>query len=298
MRSSPPPRVALLALSLGVLLAVPRPAAAQGAAALEQAEARLAAGDAAEARRLVNAWWQAAGEGGGGSERSRGLALRARLAVDSEAAERDWLAIILGYPAAREAPSALLHMGQLLLGRGEAERSSAYLSRLVMDYPGHALRPDAFLWLARARRVAGHAEGACLAVAEGLAAAPDAELRALLGVEEARCPDGLRATVRVPAGEARPPARPSAPAAGAEAGDWAIQAGAYRSAASASTLVRRLEAAGFQPRLVSVPGSQLVRVRVGRFGSAAGASALRARLAAAGFEAVVVGDAGRERPAR
>lgn len=295
--------------ALALLLLPPTGVAAQGTAALEQAEARLAAGDAEEARRLVNAWWRAAEAGGGGTERARGLALRARLSTDTDAAERDWLALVLGYPASREAPAALLRLGQLLLARGEAQRASAYLERLVADYPGHPLRGDAFLWLGRARRAAGHTEGACLAVAEGLAMSPDAELRALLGVEEARCPDSLRLSQRPPAPAARMPTpraaagtptpRPAAaPPTSSEAGAFAVQSGAYRSAGAAAALARRLDAAGFDARLVRVSGSELVRVRVGRFASVAEASAVRARLAAAGFEAVVVGDVARERSPR
>ena len=299
-------RVAVAVAALGLLLPTAR-AAAQGSAALEQAEARLAAGDAAEARLLVAAWWRAAEAGGGGMERPRGLALRARLSTDTEAAERDWLALVLGYPASREAPTALLRLGQLLLARGEAQRASAYLERLVADYPGHPLRGDAFLWLGRARRAAGHTEGACLAVAEGMAMSPDAELRALLGVEEARCPDSLRLSrppsaapaARAPtprAAAGTPSSSPAArPPASSDAAGYAVQSGAYRSAGAAAALARRLDAAGFDARLVRVSGSELVRVRVGRFGSVAEASAVRARLAAAGFEAVVVGDVARER---
>jgi cell division protein FtsN len=55
---------------------------------------------------------------------------------------------------------------------------------------------------------------------------------------------------------------------------------------------------GLEPRLVRVPGSDLVRVRVGRFQDGGEAMDLRERLRGMGMEAIIVQDASREAPPR
>jgi hypothetical protein len=77
-------------------------------------------------------------------------------------------------------------------------------------------------------------------------------------------------------------------------GSFAVQAGAFSDRSRADDLAARLREAGFEPRLVVVEGSDLVRVRLGRFMDAAGATRVHDALVGAGFEAMVVGDAGRE----
>ena len=58
----------------------------------------------------------------------------------------------------------------------------------------------------------------------------------------------------------------------------------------------RLRSAGLVPRLVTVPGNDLMRVRVGAFSAQTEAASLRERLRSDGFDAVVVNDATRESP--
>lgn len=67
------------------------------------------------------------------------------------------------------------------------------------------------------------------------------------------------------------------------------------SAARARTLLSRVADAGVEGgRLVTVPGSELVRVRVGVFDSAEGAGAILKRLQDLGFTAALARDAHRE----
>ena len=73
-----------------------------------------------------------------------------------------------------------------------------------------------------------------------------------------------------------------------------MQLGAFSSEARAHTLVAEAQKAGFEARLVHMPGSRLVHVRVGRFDSGSEASELLKRLQDLGFTAAVVRDANRE----
>lgn len=239
----------------------------------------MAAGDIPGARSLVEQWWSGQPPTRPGEERARALYLRARLAEDGRSAEEDYLALVLGYPMSSLAPESLLRLGQLLLSAGEHARSEGYLQRLVNDYPGHPLHGDGFYWLARARRAAGKTSAACQAARSGLRTGVDAELYALLGAEAAGCPE-----------REAPRSAPVAP------GDYSVQMGAYRSAGNASALLRHLRSRGLDPRLVTIPGSDLVRLRVGRFTDSREAAVLRARLVTQGFEAVVVDDVARETP--
>ncbi|MFW6078694.1 MAG: SPOR domain-containing protein, partial [Gemmatimonadota bacterium] len=71
--------------------------------------------------------------------------------------------------------------------------------------------------------------------------------------------------------------------------------GAFRRERGAEALADRLRDAGYRPRLVYVPGSTLLRVRVGRFEARDQAAELARRIEADGFPVVVVRDAHRER---
>jgi hypothetical protein len=79
-------------------------------------------------------------------------------------------------------------------------------------------------------------------------------------------------------------------------GRWTAQVGAFRAVAGARTVAARLERAGFAARVVRLPESELVRVRVGRYATSAAAAATVRALGAAGFAAVVDGNARAELP--
>ena len=223
-------------------------------------------------------------------ERDRATAdlLAARLESDGVAAQHAYLGLALAHPFGSLAGLALLRVGQAAVLQGDTAAAIVYLNRLVDDFPGGGHGPEARLWLSRAHFLAGRADAGCQAARDGLAAGASAEVQRLLRIQEARA--CARAVVARPADGAA-----GVPVAGAPAGaPWAVQSGAFRSRTGADALVVRLERAGLQPRLVRVPGSELMRVRVGAFASAAEAVRLRDRLRDAGFDAVVVDDAARE----
>ncbi|MBM4019198.1 MAG: tetratricopeptide repeat protein [Planctomycetes bacterium] len=74
------------------------------------------------------------------------------------------------------------------------------------------------------------------------------------------------------------------------AGAFAVQTGAYATAAAAQQEAARLRAAGFEPRIVQTGrnGQALSGVRVGRAATYAEAQTLAQRLLSAGFSALVV----------
>lgn len=77
-------------------------------------------------------------------------------------------------------------------------------------------------------------------------------------------------------------------------GAFTVQLGAFSSRGRAEALQRRVSDAGFDARLVTVPGSPLIRVRVGVFDAQQGADAILKRLQDLGFTAAVARDANRE----
>jgi cell division septation protein DedD len=291
------------------------PPAALGAQTptLERVDSLIAAADYETARATIEAW--AAGRSGRmtGAQQARGLMLRGQLARSPAEAEPHYLALVLGYPIAPEAPRALLRLGQGLLMTGEPARAVGYLQRFVADYPGHPERTVGLLWLARARTAARESAAGCAAARQGLADTRDPDLVAMLRVEEdvacAGTAGGQPARAQpaapppaAPSPAARPPAttpasaaRPATTPAAATTGRFSAQVGAFRQQQSVDDMVARLRRAGYEPRIAMVPGSSLIRVRVGRFATQGDAARQVARLKGNGFDAVVANDANQER---
>lgn len=266
---------------------------------LARVDSLVTAGAYDDARTILDQWWSARDEFDvPGSDMARALMLRARLAPDAETAEPDYLAIVIGYPTSAFAPEALLRLGQGLLATGDATRAAAYLERLVADYPGRPERLTALLWLARANNAARKPAAACTAARMGLQDARDPDMRAMLEIEAgASCAVGA-ASPETPAPapvRAEPASEPADAPAPIADGTIAVQTGAFRLRESADRLMDRLREAGYQPRLVRLPDSDLLRVRVGRFGAEDPADRLVARLRDQGFDAVVVRDVATER---
>jgi cell division septation protein DedD len=278
----------------------PSPATAQQLP-LRQIEALASGGDYTGARRALDRWLDAPPPAEAGL-RPRALMLRAGLFEDPREAERLYLAVALDHPLSDEAPHALLHLGQGLLATGDAARAVAYLERLAADYPGSPHRQTGRLWLARSYRALGRPADACTlgrALLQEVAAT--AESRPLVQHEtELACrqvPATAQAATPAPARAATPAATPATTRARAEAGAgrFGVQAGAFRQPDGAEALAAELRRAGYDPRLVLLPGSTLIRVRVGRFAAQAPAAALVRELESRGFAALLVSDADRER---
>ena len=289
-------------IALPLLVAALAPAEAQ-VPTLDRIDSLVTAGAYDSARTVLDRWWSARDEFEvPGSDKARALMLRARLAPDLETAEPDYLAVVLGYPTSPHAPEALLRLGQGLLATGDATRAAAYLERLVADYPGRPQRALGLLWLARANTAARRPQSACNAAREGLQSTSDSDLRAMLQVEAgASC--AVRTEPAEPVERAAPEPRRADPAdapdppqqAESASGSLGVQTGAFRYRESADRLMAQLREAGHDPRLVRLPGSDLLRVRVGRFEAADEAEALVTILRDQGFDAVLVRDVADER---
>ncbi|HSH44218.1 MAG TPA: SPOR domain-containing protein, partial [Longimicrobiales bacterium] len=304
------------------------PAAAQ-VPTLDRVDSLITAGDYEQARATIQRWWSAREAFDvPGSDRVRAHMLRAALQPRIQDAESDYLAVILGHPTSQDAPRALLRLGQGPLADGQYNRAAGYLERLVAEYAGRPERAAGVVWLAQAQLHSRRTAAACRSAAEGLEAQPgrDPDQRELLRqVREAACGDGGAVVAgNGPADESgqgggpdRPETVPGVDGAapqgaeragqgstggaepgaesGAETGRFGAQAGAFRHRDGADDLVEALRGRGHQARIVLVPGSDLLRVRVGRFGSAGEAARAVEALKAAGFDAYVVRDVSEER---
>jgi hypothetical protein len=236
------------------------------AQSLERVEALASEGRAFEAREELAGWWEEEAPGASRSELQRGIWHRARLTEDADAAVREYLGLVVEYPGGAYSDRALSRVAQDAEMRRDWARAAHLWETLVRNYPQSPLREGASAWLERHR---AEAEGA-----RSGSASPDA--RAV----------PTDSSVADPPSPASPPLPPQ--------GDYAIQLGAFSSLGAARALERRVREAGLDPRLVKVPGTDLVRVRVGRFVAAADADSLRARVRSLGLEAMVVSDASNE----
>lgn len=167
----------------------------------------------------------------------------------------------------------------------EVEGAELDYRRLVLEYPGGPYTDRALLRLGLLAHAADRMVEARELFARLLRDHPGSELRG-----EA---EGWLARYGAPAAPSGAGGVPSPPA---ESGGWAVQLGAFSTPAGARTVADRARAAGFEPRLVRTPGSDLVRVRVGRFPDEASARGLLERVRARGLEATLVSDAHRETP--
>jgi hypothetical protein len=287
------------ALVLAALLALApaAPVAAQDDG-LARVEALLQAGRISDARERLARWRTEEEADASGRARARALLLEARLTTDPAAAEASYLGVVYGYPASPEAAEALLRLGQGALTVGEPVRAVGYLERLVRDYPGTAARGIGLLWLARAQRAGGLADQACATAVQAVAAAEDALLTLAEAERAAACAsDGAPAPLPPPAGRpGAPPGGVGAAVGGASEGAWSVQVGAFSGLDRARSVAERLEGVGFGARVVRLPDSRLVRVRVGRYGTRQAAEAAARAVVEAGFEAMAVGDARDELP--
>lgn len=305
------------------LLLIATAAAAQGTdTELARIDSLVTAGELSVARARLRAWRDAHPPGPGGPGRGTqayALFLQGRLATDWTGAEDAYLRVVLGYPTSQQAPHALLLLGKGLLAAASIDapstaaiRAVSYLERLSNDYPGHPLHDEAQIWLARAHADAGNTRQGCAVLRQALdrrtqpardddmrtawesmcseavvaaeppvSAAPDSALRR----EQIPPPvvsqrDTVRTTERE---DTRPP------------GSFTVQVAAMRSRDGARTIAGQLEALGFNPRVVDLRGSGLIRVRVDVFHTEREAESLAARIRQHGFEAIVASDVLRER---
>lgn len=246
--------VVLVALSLGAAWSPGLDAQDTAAAGLDRVQVLLDEGRVDNARRAYEAWWDRWSAEAPRDQQQRSLWLRALLSIDPAEAELDYRRLVLEYPGGPWTDGALLRLGYAAEARGSAAEAREHFQRLVRDHPGSPHVAEAN------RRLA-------------------AERPSLTG------PDAPRAVPVSPA----PAAAPAAPS-----GPWAVQLGAFSAMSGARGVADRARSAGYQPRLVVIPGSPLIRVRLGGFPDEAGARTLLVEVRGRGLEATVVSDALRE----
>ena len=262
-----------LVLALGVLAGAPPAWAQETVSSLDRVEELAGQGRAKEAREMLLAWWSGSGGSASRRETQRGLWLRGRLTVDAAQADLDFRRLIIEYPGGPYSDLALFRLAQSAYAAGDSVTAVEQVDRLAREYPSSAARREAEAWLATAGPVPPWFRPA----AEGPAVADS--------------PMGDSVTseaVTAPAPEAHPEA--GLPARGR----FTVQLGAFSSEGRAEALRRRATDAGFEARLVTVPGSALIRVRVGVFDAQEGADAILRQLQDQGFTAALARDAHRE----
>lgn len=253
-------------LLLAMALAVPTGSgmvAAQQPGSLDEVEALMAEGRIIRAREVLLGWMDSRLSSASRDDRQRSIWLRGKLTVDPSMAEADFGRLVLEYPGGPYSDDALFRLGLSAELRGDRTGARSHLEALVRDYPASPLARDAEVWLGKLRAestspVAGAPRGAA---ADSGAVAP--------------------ATAAPPAGLGPTEASLS----------FSVQLGAFSSLERALTLADRLTQAGYEARVVLIPGNELVRVRVGRFPTRQAAEAQALELEAGGFEVRVVADA-------
>lgn len=270
-------RGALPALVLLLALAA-TPLTSQEPPTLDRVEELARLGRTAEAREVLSAWWVETASGGSRRDMQRAIWLRGRLTPDPAQAELDFRRLVVEYPGGPYSDQALLRLAQAVYAAGDSAEAAAMVERLGREYPTSPVRREAEVWMATAGPVP---QG----VTAGRPASPGVDTAAA-----APPPTAEPAPV--------PPAGEQAAAAAPSSARFAVQLGAFSSRERAETVLRRVAEAGFEGRLVLVPGSDLVRVRVGAFDTQEGAGAILERLRERGFTAAVARDAHLETPVR
>ena len=265
-------RLSALILAVGVAV----PVGAQES--LEVVDSLALAGRADEARTVLESWWQSQRVRSSRRDRQRGLWLRAILTVDPRMAGLDFQRLVLEYPGGSYSDEAMLRLGLISAAAEDLPRAAGYFRTLVTEYPRSPQRRQAEEWLSE------HV----VAVEEAEAAAREEEAE----VREAE------AEVREAAADAdaREPDVDSPDRAEMASPRYAVQVGAFESEERARSLLAAVNASGFRARIVRVPGSALVHVRIGTFLDRTGAAELMVRVRRRGHEATIAVDVAGEEP--
>jgi hypothetical protein len=160
--------------------------------------------------------------------------------------------VSIEYAQSPWADDALLRVATLSYAARDLGTVRRSTDRILLDYPGSDVRAAAAYFAARVRIDEGAAAEACPYLQQAVdEAGADLELANRARFYLQRCRSA-----------APPPADTARPAATARA-VYAVQTAAVATAAAADDEMRRLAAAGFQPRVVREAG--LFKVRVGEF---------------------------------
>ena len=272
-------RLSALILAVGVAV----PVGAQES--LEVVDSLALAGRADEARTVLESWWQSQRVRSSRRDRQRGLWLRAILTVDPRMAGLDFQRLVLEYPGGLHSDEAMLRLGLISAAAEDLPRTAGYFRTLVTDYPRSPQRRQAEEWLSEHVVAVEEAEAAARE-AEAAAREEEAEVRE----EEAEVREAAAdADVRESEVDSPDRAETASPRYG-------VQVGAFESEERARSLLAAVNASGFRARIVRVPGSALVHVRIGTFFDRTGAAELMVRVRRRGHEATITADVAEEEP--
>ena len=261
--------IRLYALILAVGVAVP--VGAQES--LDVVDSLALVGRADEARTVLESWWESQRVRSSRGDRQRGLWLRAILTVDPRMAGLDFQRLVLEYPGGSHSDEAMLRLGLISAAAEDLPGAAGYFRTLVTDYPRSPQRRRAEEWLSEHEVAVEEAEAA---VREEETAVREEEAE----VREAAAADA----------DAREPELNSPERAETVSPRYAVQVGAFESGERARSLLAAVNASGFRARIVRVPGSALVHVRIGTFFDRAGAAELMVRVRRRGHQATIAVD--------
>ncbi len=250
------------------------------------------AGRADEARTALDSWWLNERAGSNRRDRQHGLWLRAILTVDPNMAGLDFQRLVLEYPGGSYSDEAMLRLGLISAGAGDLPRAAGYFRTLVTDYPRSPRRRQAEEWLSDHLVEVEEAEAAAQ---EAEAVAREAEAVAARSADSATGADAA-ADAAAAAAAVQEPETDSPSGAETASLRYAVQVGAFESEERARDLLVAVNASGFRARIVRVPESPLVRVRIGAFSDRAGAAELMDQVRRRGHEATIAADVPDEEP--
>ena len=222
---------------------------------------------------------------------------RATIAESWDAAQRDYLRVMLEHERTPRAAEAMLRLAQGEATRGDREAALRYLDRLETQAPDSPLRADAALWKGRILIDRGARPEGCAVLRSGrpLVAAGALELEnqydfLLRGCAQTVAMDTTRApgtgaaatppSSRAPAAPspAAPTSAPATPPATTPASTptgsgpvWSVQVAAFPDAATANSFAAEISGRGYEARVDGT--SAPYRVRFGRYATRAAADA-------------------------
>lgn len=296
--------VLLVALALGATTArrsdaqvvvaapsVPGTRADSIAALLRRAQRLVNDGQGAEGRALVDSILDAAEPLS--PEEGEALYWRARLAESWEAAQRDYLRLMLEHERSPRYGEAMLRLAQGESARGDREAAIRYLERLAREAPESAARAEGGLWHGRLLVERGARAEGCSVLRETRGRVPAGQVELenqydflLRGCPEPGAASAAPSVTPPTAAAAVPPTTtpkpttpavapsaaataPSAPAAGGTV--WSVQIAAVSTRTEAAALSQKLTAKGYTSRVDGETAP--FRVRFGRYATRAAAAA-------------------------
>jgi hypothetical protein len=239
---------------VAISLLAPLPVPAQtDAGTLPEIEELALTGRADEARAALLAWWEESRGLASREELQHALWLRGRLTIDPSQAVRDFQRLVVEYPFGPFTDRALYRLAQEAYERRDTEEFERHMASLSRDYPGSSVLADAEAWV------------------RGVQLAPP-PLVVRAAIPEATFEDQDDAVMQ------------------SDTTRYSVQLGAFSNEGRASALFDLARAADLNVRLVRMPGSSLIHVRVGRFGTSMEATVFSRRVTGLGFTAAVVRD--------